>query len=173
MRRIILILFLALSKLISAQNLVDLKVDLNFKNNSIVQCLKSIEHHTGITFSYNLTTIKAENKVISKTFKQTTVGQALNSIFEGTSLKFKEIADQITIYSDQSQVNLVSISGYISEKSSGEKLIGAKLYVPEIKDGCTSNPYGFYHFEIPKGTYDFVIFFSWNETSSQNNFSTE
>ena len=55
-----------------------------------------------------------------------------------------------------------TISGYISEGSTGEKLIGANIYEVNTLSGTVSNNYGFYSLTLPKGTvhirYSFVGF---------------
>ena len=38
----------------------------------------------------------------------------------------------------------VTISGYVMEKKSGERLIGATVFIPERNIGTTTNAYGFY-----------------------------
>lgn len=43
----------------------------------------------------------------------------------------------------------VTISGYVTEKKSGERLIGAVVYIPEKKAGTTTNAFGFYSLTIP------------------------
>ncbi|VAW21974.1 TonB-dependent receptor [hydrothermal vent metagenome] len=52
---------------------------------------------------------------------------------------------------------MVALSGYIIDKASGEALIAANCYFPEISTGVISNSYGFYSITVPKGTYN-VIF---------------
>lgn len=47
-----------------------------------------------------------------------------------------------------------TVSGYITEKGSRELLIGANVYVPEIKRGTTSNNYGFYTISLSEGTHE-------------------
>ncbi len=47
----------------------------------------------------------------------------------------------------------LTLSGYIKDKSNGEALIGATVYVNELKAGSVSNAYGFYAVTIPKGRY--------------------
>jgi len=42
-----------------------------------------------------------------------------------------------------------SISGYILDAATGEELIGATVFVEEIKDGTASNVYGFYSLTLP------------------------
>ncbi|MEK6481778.1 TonB-dependent receptor [Catalinimonas sp. 4WD22] len=44
-----------------------------------------------------------------------------------------------------------TISGYVSDEESGEKLIGASVYLPQLQKGTTSNQYGFYSLSLPSG----------------------
>ncbi len=46
-----------------------------------------------------------------------------------------------------------TVNGYIRDASNGEALIGATVYVPEIKNGTTANEYGFYSITLPIATY--------------------
>lgn len=55
-------------------------------------------------------------------------------------------------FSIQSQVNH-TLSGYLSDGSTGEVLIGAQVYIPSIKQGATTNNYGFYSLTVPAGIY--------------------
>lgn len=55
-------------------------------------------------------------------------------------------------FSIQSQVNH-TLSGYLSDGSTGEVLIGAQVYIPSIKQGTTTNTYGFYSLTVPAGIY--------------------
>ncbi len=49
--------------------------------------------------------------------------------------------------------NKKTISGYIKDKENGEKLIGATVYIEELKTGTSSNLYGFYSISLQPGTY--------------------
>lgn len=46
-----------------------------------------------------------------------------------------------------------TISGNIKDASTGEELIGATIYIDEIKTGTTSNVYGFYSISLQPGHY--------------------
>jgi len=50
-----------------------------------------------------------------------------------------------------------TISGYVKEASSGEGLIGASVYVKELKTGNVTNTYGFYSLTLPLGKYTLVF----------------
>ncbi len=51
-----------------------------------------------------------------------------------------------------------TLSGIIRDASNGDNLIGAAIYIPELKTGAVCNKYGFYSITLPAGTY--VIQFS-------------
>ena len=57
----------------------------------------------------------------------------------------------------QSLAQSYTLSGYVKEESSGELLIGAGIYIPQLKNGITTNNYGYYAINIPSDTLD-VIF---------------
>ncbi|PCI93853.1 MAG: hypothetical protein COB15_15590 [Flavobacteriales bacterium] len=59
----------------------------------------------------------------------------------------------ISIYSQEK----FTISGNLKDKADGEDLIGAAIYVTEIKGGTVANVYGFYSITLPKGTYTVTI----------------
>ncbi|MEY4571621.1 MAG: hypothetical protein RLZ10_832, partial [Bacteroidota bacterium] len=46
-----------------------------------------------------------------------------------------------------------TISGYVTDSNNGEALIGAKIFIPSIKQGSITNNYGFYSLTLPQGKY--------------------
>lgn len=55
--------------------------------------------------------------------------------------------------------NKHTVSGYVKDNSNGEELIGASVYVEELKVGTTTNVYGFYSLSLPEGEYNLVFSF--------------
>ena len=51
----------------------------------------------------------------------------------------------------------VTVSGYIRDKDSGEELIGANIYIKELRKGTATNTYGYYSFSIVEGTYTLQV----------------
>jgi hypothetical protein len=49
-----------------------------------------------------------------------------------------------------------TISGTISEESTGETLIGVNVLVPSLQTGTVTNQYGFYSLTLPKGEYEIL-----------------
>ena len=52
-----------------------------------------------------------------------------------------------------------SVSGSITDSATGEDLIGATVYVAELKTGTATNAYGFYSISLPEGKYSLVFSF--------------
>jgi hypothetical protein len=52
-----------------------------------------------------------------------------------------------------------TISGSIKDKQTGEELIGATIYIREIKTGTTTNVYGFYSISLNPGQYNILYSF--------------
>lgn len=50
-----------------------------------------------------------------------------------------------------------TLSGYVKDASNGEELIGASIYLAELKTGSVTNEYGFYSIKINQGTYTVKI----------------
>jgi outer membrane receptor for ferrienterochelin and colicin len=50
-----------------------------------------------------------------------------------------------------------TISGYIQDAQTGEKLIGANIFSEENLDGTASNNYGFFSLTMPEGTYEIIF----------------
>ena len=51
----------------------------------------------------------------------------------------------------------LTLSGYLKDSKNGEGLIGASVYVKELKTGISTNVYGFYSLTLPKGTYNLTF----------------
>ena len=47
-----------------------------------------------------------------------------------------------------------TLNGYVADSESGESLIGATVYINEIKAGTITNPYGFYSITLEEGIYN-------------------
>ncbi len=52
-----------------------------------------------------------------------------------------------------------TLSGFITDKNSGETIVGANVYCPELKIGVTSNSYGFYSLTLPEKKYSILFSF--------------
>jgi hypothetical protein len=63
----------------------------------------------------------------------------------------------------QLTANKYTISGHITDES-GEELIGATIYVKNLKKGTVTNEYGFYSLTIPENSYQIIYSYVGYET---------
>src|SRR3954470_8367952 len=69
-------------------------------------------------------------------------------------LRFLLITTFIVISFAARSQDKVTLNGYIKDAHNGEELIGATVYIPQLKAGTVTNAYGFYAITAPKGTYE-------------------
>lgn len=108
-----------------------------------------LEKQYGIHFSYSknvvdlstLVTVNIRNKPLKK---------ALEDIFAPFDIHFDRIGDQIVLTVKKNRT--YTISGYVQDVSTGEKLIGATVYSPRQHIGTTTNQFGFFSLTLPRDT---------------------
>ncbi len=108
-----------------------------------------LEKQYGIHFSYSknvvdlspLVTVNIHNKPLKK---------ALEDIFAPFDIHFARIGDQIVLTAKKQRT--YTISGYVQDVSTGEKLIGATVYSPRQHIGTTTNQFGFFSLTLPRDT---------------------
>ena len=72
----------------------------------------------------------------------------------------------LSILSLSGFAGMVTLSGYLKDKANGEALIGATIYIPQLKTGVITNSYGFYSISVPQGTYSVNFSFIGYQTQS-------
>jgi hypothetical protein len=50
-----------------------------------------------------------------------------------------------------------TLSGTVAIQSNNETVIGATIYIPEVKVSASTNSYGFYSITLPKGEYSIIV----------------
>lgn len=55
--------------------------------------------------------------------------------------------------------NTITLSGYVEDAQSGERLIGVNVYLPGTLYGTSTNTYGFYSLSLPPGRYPVQVSF--------------
>lgn len=127
------------------QTYLDAKISYSSERTTIADFLQYLRSqnipltYTESPLLYDTLSIEVNNVKVSK---------ALDIVFRSTILKYKEIGNQVVIYTEQKKY---TISGYVSNMASGEKLINANIYNQHSGIGTTTNNYGFYSLTLPAG----------------------
>ena len=62
-----------------------------------------------------------------------------------------------TSVSAQENLKKITVSGYVKDSTSGEALIGAAIYIQELKKGTNANAYGFFSLTVNPGKYTLIV----------------
>jgi hypothetical protein len=66
---------------------------------------------------------------------------------------------QVPVILEAQANSRLTLSGTIRDRSNGEHLSGATVWIPTLERGTTSNSYGYYALPVPAGTYELEISF--------------
>ncbi len=117
---------------------------------SLKNALAEISKQTNYTFSYKESLIKDKQLKASFSFEKASITEILRQVLRGTKINHF-VKGKIIILSLRTKLSYYTISGIISEKGSGESLIGASLVSAHGRKGTVSNSYGFYSLTLPEG----------------------
>lgn len=132
------------------QSLLQTPVSLSRQSGATGQFLDDLNRVPGITISYSSAVVDLAKK-IRLTGKEKTVEDVLKVICSQQPVNYVEQSGKIFLVATKNKKKF-TISGYISDRESGERLIGASIVVPGSNIGTTSNMYGFYSLTLEQDT---------------------
>ena len=143
-----------------AQSSLDTVVSLSQPAMTLKEALDTLDAQSDHTFSYS-NRLPLETTI---TFSQTTgpLRYFLDHISQTLSIRYRALNGKILFVRQRetSQLsNKVTLSGYLTDAATGEKLIGATVYVQEQEIGTVTNNYGYYALPVPPGTYTLLFSF--------------
>jgi len=152
MKRLIFILLLTLAY-IGAGAQIDLDapaVDYMAYQKPLVNVLQDIAKQTSTNFAFSKDDVPPKRVTIN--VKQSSLREILEYILSGTGLVFEELEGTIVIYRweiyDKARF---TVSGYVYDASTGEKILFADVYLSNFKQGVSSNEHGFYSLSLKRG----------------------
>jgi len=145
----------------NAQQLLSTAYTPSFKKGKIKTFLEDIKTRTNIAVSYSDAIIN-NNKKVTLTGNEHTIGEVLHKILEAFPVTLKESDGKILVVPVTEESNAVvqknmTISGFIKDSGNKEVLIGASIYIPETGAGAMANNFGFYSLTLPEGKYNMVV----------------
>ncbi len=169
--RFLCIALLLIAAKIHGQNNDTISITIQVSNIALNEAMKLITDQSGLSFSYNTKNIETDKK-LSLSLTNATIKQVLGQLEEQTGYRFTLVERQIIIKppkgSNRDQVKQFTISGYISDSTNGEALIGTTIYIKELKSGTVANAYGFYSLTLPEHDYSIEYSFIGFETIRRN-----
>jgi hypothetical protein len=156
------ICFLILSRSAFSQDL-DKKITIIVKNRPLGEVITEIGEDASLLFSYNPQSLPLNLKISIKA-KTKSIREILNQVLSKNGityfilenqvvLKMKNTNEKGMIHEKSPPLTKHTISGYLKDKESGEVLIGANIYIPDLHMGTTTNAYGFYSLTLSENYY--------------------
>ena len=135
---------------LQAQSPLDRRVDFSVAQVPLADALYELTERgdVSITFTNEL----LPDRTVTLTLRDTPVRIVLDNLLLRTDLSYSLLDDQIILSRRPPPVRTFHLSGYLQDAQSGERLIGANIYAPDLRAGVSTNEYGFYSIELPEGT---------------------
>lgn len=153
---LVILLFLATSIMLQAQNPLERKVSLNMKNTRIAEVLKEIESKGNLTFSYNPEQIR-DDKFIDASYNSKPVRFVLDRIFKGW-VDYRAKGNYIILQPTKNppvpepKFQKVRISGYVLDGSTGSYLNGVSIYDTIAFYSAISDQNGHFEMELSENS---------------------
>ncbi len=143
MKKLIFLYIFLLSISTKAQDILLQRCDISASNSIILEALEQLSTQ-GINLSYS--DYDQLYTPIDLIIHDMELDFVLERLFENTNLDFVVIGKNVVVFKKK---KLYTISGYITDCKSGEKLIGSSIFNYETLSGTVSNNYGFYSISLP------------------------
>lgn len=153
----ILFLFLGISfQTWATAGILDRIITVDIKNTPVKIILQTIEDRAAVKFSYNPDFID-ENKIVSISIQQKTIGYGLSLIFNKT-VRFKEVGDHIVLLKNEDLLemkerkrsnSLINFTGIVRNLRTNKPISNASIYDVDSRLAAVSNQNGEYSITIP------------------------
>ena len=134
-----------------AQN-ANARLTLTLRNATLKEFTKMIENSTGYSFIYS-EEISIKHKINLKV-KEKPLHEILDLVFKNEAVSY-QFSGRYILLQKKKKIKSVSrkftISGYVTDGTSSETLIGTNIFESHQNQGTTTNPYGFYSITLPEG----------------------
>jgi hypothetical protein len=157
--------------------LSDIKLTVGISNAPLSELLEQISKKSNIPFSYNPKKIPSDQKIDYQATNKS-LPSILDELSEKFGLKYMMVENQIILKPEKKNEKttaspILTFSGNIKDKNTGEALIGATLFVKELQTGTVTNPFGFFSMTLPKGSYTITCsFISYKELTTTLDLAT-
>lgn len=121
------------------------RVNISVKDQPLKVVCELLEQQYGVRFSYSREIVDLSHR-ITLDIQQKPLKAVLDEMFSPYDIRFTRIGEQIVL----SMRRTFTVSGYVQDERSGEKLIGATVWSAGQGAGTLTNQYGFFSLTLPK-----------------------
>lgn len=144
----IFFLFLFFQIGLSAQSLLDKPISFSLQNATISDALFTVSEVSDINITFSSKFFPKEKKVSIEAYEEP-LRKVLNNFLKETNIDFKLSKGGIVLF--RKPVRRMTISGYLSDAKTDERLVGAHIIELNSLEGNSSNAYGFFSQNFKQG----------------------
>ena len=145
---IFLLLLSFFSPNLQAQSPLTKIINFDVENSSIADALIDLSEVADISIAFHPRLFTKDQKV-SGVFEQKSVDYILKKCLAQTRIIYKLENGNLILY--KKPLEQYTISGYIQDAKTGERLVAATIWEAKSGKGGTTNDYGFFSLKIPEG----------------------
>jgi hypothetical protein len=142
----------------SNDGILDRKISIEIHDLPSREILNKISAETGIGFSYSDDLVslpkKATIKAVNKPLKE-----VLDQLLSGSNIVYKTLGNQVIFQTRKEPRKKHTVSGYVSDKETGERISGVFIQEVGSQAIAMSNTYGFYSISLPEGNAEIKYFY--------------
>ena len=155
---VVVILFLGGSTIVCQTENNNQTITISDQTYSLLEILDQITKQTDFRFSYNSKAIDPDQKV-SLPLSQVGLIDGLDALSAKVGLNYKIVSNIIILTKAERKEDIepYTLSGYITDKTTGESLIGATVFVPDTNIGAVTNAFGYYALPLKPGDYQLAF----------------
>ncbi|HEU5148561.1 MAG TPA: hypothetical protein VFT90_17660 [Chryseosolibacter sp.] len=147
------------AQLASAQApLLERRLTVELRNESVEASLKKISSGGGFVFSYNPAILGPARK-LNHRFVNKSIRQILDEIFQG-SIQYKTRGNYIILTeasASSSKKEPAIVTGYVVDESTGERLKDVSIYDPVTLTSTITDSYGYFEIKIDKPPSELIL----------------
>lgn len=139
-----------------AQSPLETQVDFAVENMPLPKALIQLGQTAGVPISFS-DNILPKKKKISLQVSNQKVKTILAQMLIDTDVQFRAIGVQIVLFYKKRPSQSFTISGFIDDLETGEKLLFANIFDKKSGRGTSANEYGFFNLTLEEGKVELVI----------------
>jgi len=134
---------------LTAQSLLEKPVNLKVQNLTVPEALGQLAKKNDLQLAYSERFFTVKNRVSVKV-KAKPLRLVLDEMLKGTGVGYREAGGQLVFHLlPVEEVKQMTLSGFVEDAETGERLIAAAVYCPGLGQGTVTNEYGFYSLTLP------------------------
>jgi hypothetical protein len=137
-------------------DILQTQISIHLKNATIKEFIQYIELNYNIAFFYSDDALPDEILPLVS-FESQSLETILTLLFRDNDLGFKLVNNQVVIIRMNKPKRNWHVSGTLSDKLTGERLIGVAIYDKNRERATLSNAYGYYSIALQEGEHELTV----------------